>query len=178
MIDRRTLLEAVAGLLLAPMALARARSASAAASAALDPALEQALKKSPYAYICPLRSNGEEGRCHSEVWYGWVDGAVVVITATKSWKTRAMVRGLTRTRIWVGDYGRVKKIMGSNEAFRSGPSFLARAELVRSTAMIDRLLGIYDKKYPEEIKNWRGPMRAGLADGSRLMISYVPEART
>jgi hypothetical protein len=166
----------MAGLLLAPWALARARTASA--SAALDPGLEKALKESPYVYICPLRSNGEESRCHSEVWYGWVDGAVVVITATKSWKTRAMIRGLTRTRIWVGDYGRVKKIMGSNEAFRAGPSFMARAELVKSAAMIGRLLGVYDKKYPEEIKSWRGPMRAGLADGSRLMIRYVPEART
>ncbi len=166
----------MAGLLLAPLALARARSASA--SATLDPALERALKESPYVYISPLRSNGEESRCHSEVWYGWIDGAVVVITATKSWKTRALARGLTRTRIWVGDYGRVKRIIGSNEAFRGGPNFLARAELVRSAAMLDRLLGIYDEKYPAEIESWRGPMRAGLADGSRLMIRYLPEART
>jgi hypothetical protein len=174
LIDRRTLLEAVAGLVLAPIALAR----SASASAALDPALERLLKESPYVYISPLRSNGQESRCHSEVWYGWVDGAVVVITATKSWKTRAMARGLARTRIWVGDYGRVKKLIGSNDGFRSGPSFMARAELVKTAAMINRLLGIYDEKYPEEIKSWRGPMRAGLADGSRLMIRYVPEART
>lgn len=176
MIDRRTLLEAVVGLVLAPIALARASSASA--SAALAPALEAALKESPYVYISPLRSNGQESRCHSEVWYGWLDGAVVVITARKSWKTRAMRLGLTRTRIWVGDYGRVKKLIGSNEAFRSGPSFMARAELVKTPVMIDRLLAVYDKKYPEEIKSWRGPMRAGLADGSRRMIRYVPEART
>jgi hypothetical protein len=176
LIDRRTLLEAMAGLVLAPAALMHPRPA--AASAELDPALVKALKESPFVYISPLRSNGQESRCHGEVWYGWIDGAVVVITATKSWKTRAMVSGLTRTRIWVGDYGRVKKIIGSNEAFRAGPTFMARAELVKSAAMIGRLLGLYDKKYPDEIKAWRGPMRAGLADGSRLMIRYVPEART
>ena len=176
MIERRTLLEAMLGLLLAPLALARPRSASA--SAALDPTLEKALRDSPFAYISPLLSNGEESRCHSEVWYGWLDGAVVIITATKAWKTRAMIRGLTRTRIWVGDYGRVKKVIGSNEAFRSGPSFVARAELVKTPAMIGRLLAVYDKKYPDEIKSWRGPMQAGLADGSRLMIRYVPDTRT
>jgi hypothetical protein len=176
LIERRTLLGGMLGLLLAPLALGRPRSASA--SAALDPALERAIKDSPYAYISPLRSNQEESRCHSEVWYGWLDGAVVIITATKSWKSRAMFRGLTRTRIWVGDHGRVKKVIGSNEAFRTAPSFLARAELVKSPAMIGRLLGVYDKKYPDEIKSWRGPMQAGLADGSRLMIRYVPEART
>jgi hypothetical protein len=170
------LLEAMAGLVVAPAVLARARSA--AASAALDPALEKALKESPFAYISPLRSNGQESRCHGEVWYGWIDGAVVVITATKSWKTRAMVTGLTRTRIWVGDYGRVKKMIGSNEAFRAGPSFMARAELEKNADMIGRLLGLYGRKYPDEINVWRGPMRAGLADGSRLMIRYVPEART
>jgi hypothetical protein len=176
LIDRRTLLGSTLGLLLAPLAVARARSASA--SAALDPALERALKESPFVYISPLRSNGEESRCHSEVWYGWLDGTVVIITATKSWKTRAMVRGLTKTRIWVGDYGRVKKMMGSNEAFRSGPSFLARAELVKTPAMIGRLLSVFNQKYPDEIKSWRGPMQTGLADGSRLMIRYAPEART
>jgi len=176
LIDRRTLLEAMAGLLLAPAALARAQSSPA--SPPLDPALERALVESPYIYVSPLKSNGEESRCHGEVWYGWIDGSVVVITATKSWKTRSLVRGLTRSRIWVGDYGRVKKMVGSNDAFRTGPSFFARAEHVRSEETMDRLLAIYDKKYPAEIKNWRGPMRAGLADGSRLMIRYVPEART
>ncbi len=80
--------------------------------------------------MSPLRSNGEESRCHGEVWFGWLDGSVVVITATKSWKARSLARGLDRARIWVGDYGRVKRMVGSNEAFRAGPSFLARAERV------------------------------------------------
>ncbi|HEY8153993.1 MAG TPA: hypothetical protein VII72_07690 [Myxococcota bacterium] len=177
MIDRRTLLEAMAGLLLAPAALARAQTPPAAAP--LAPALAKALAESSFVYVSPLLSNGEESRCHGEVWYGWIDDAVVIITATKSWKSRSLiVRRLNRARIWVGDYGRVKKMMGTNEAFRAGPSFEARTEVVRSAQMIERLLSIYDKKYPAEIKNWRGPMRAGLADGSRLMLRYVPDART
>ena len=177
MIDRRTLLEALAGLLLAPVALARAQS-PAAKTPPSDSALEKALAESPYVYVSPLRTNGQESRCHGEVWFGWLSGAVVVITATRSWKARSMVRGLTRARIWVGDYGRVKKMMGSNDAFRSGPSFLARAELVTTPAVADNLLNLYATKYPAEFKNWRGPMRAGLQDGSRVLIRYVPETRT
>jgi hypothetical protein len=177
LIDRRTLLEAMAGLLLAPAALARAQS-PAAGSVPLDPALLRALAESPFVYVSPLRSNGEESRCHGEVWYGWIDGAVVLITAARSWKARSLVRGLGRARIWVGNHGRVKQLVGSNEAFRSGPSFRARAELARAPALADSLLALYETKYPAEIGNWRGPMRAGLRDGSRVLIRYVPEART
>jgi hypothetical protein len=176
LIDRRTLLEALAGLLLAPVALARAQTP--ARKAALDPALLRALETSPYAYVSPLRTNGEESRCHGEVWFGWIDGAVVVITASRSWKARSVARGLTRARIWVGDYGRVKKIMGLNEGFRSGPSFLARVEVLRTPALAEALLATYEKKYPKEIANWRGPMRDGLRDNSRVLVRYVPEART
>jgi hypothetical protein len=176
LIDRRTLLEALAGLPLAPIALARAQSTPARAP--LAPELERALAGSPYVYVSPLRSNGEESRCHGEVWYGWIDGAVVLITAATAWKARSLARGLVRARLWVGDYGRATKIVGSNQAFRGGPSFLARAEPVRHGALIDRLLAIYDEKYPAEIGKWRGPMRAGHADGSRILIRYVPEART
>ena len=176
MIDRRTLLEALVALLLAPAALARAQAPTPRAP--LDPELERALAESPYVYLSPLRSNGAESRCHGEVWFGWLDGSVVLITATKTWKARSLRRGLTRARLWVGDYGRVKQMVGSNEAFRGGPSFLARAERVSDRTVIDRLLASYEKKYPAEIGNWRGPMRAGHQDGSRVLIRYVPEART
>lgn len=164
------------GLLLAPAVLARAQSTPA--RAALAPEIERALAESPYVYVSPLRSNGEESRCHGEVWYGWIDGSVVVITSVESWKARSLARGLVQARLWVGDYGRVKRVIGSNQAFRGGPSFPARAELVRDRSVIERLLAIYEKKYPAEIGNWRGRMRAGHLDGSRVLIRYVPEART
>jgi len=176
LIDRRSLLEAMVGLLLAPAALARAQPAPT--KAPVGPASEQLLAESPYVYVSPLRSNGEESRCHGEVWFGWIGGAVVVITAARSWKARSLGRGLARARVWVGDYGRVKRMVGTNQAFRTGPNFLARAERVTDRALLDRLLELYDQKYPAEIENWRGPMRAGFVDGSRVLIRYVPETRT
>ena len=44
--------------------------------------------------------------------------------------------------------------------------------------MLDRLLANYEKKYPEEMGDWRVPMRSGFADGSRVLIRYRPDART
>lgn len=167
MIDRRSFLGAALGLLCSPLAtLARAGG------------LESALASSPFVYVSPLRSDGNESRCHAEVWYGWIDGSVVLITGHDRWKARAVGRGLDRARIWVGDYGRWKRLVGHDESFRKGPSFVARAEVVRDAALLDTLLAIYDEKYPEEIGAWRDRMRKGYADGSRVLIRYRPDART
>lgn len=99
---------------------------------------------------------------------------MVVIVSRDSWKARALERGLSRARIWVGDYGRVKRLLGSNEAFRAGHHFEARASSVRDEALLERLLDSYDRKYPEEIGRWRQRMRDGYRDGRRLLIRYTP----
>jgi hypothetical protein len=110
------------------------------------------------------------------VWFGWIDGAVVITTAADSWKGRALGRGLDRARVWVGDHGRWKRLVGRDEAFRQAPSFEARAEAVKDEALLERLLATFDKKYPEEIGKWRDRMRRGHADGTRLLIRYTPKA--
>lgn len=163
MITRRAFLGGCAAALLSPLALARASER------------EEALATSPLVYVSPLRSDGSESTCHGEVWFGWLDGSVLVLTGSERWKARALDRGLDRARIWVGDYGRWKKLLGRNEAFRQAPSFEARAETVRKAPeLVERLLEIYDEKYPEEIGRWRERMRAGYADGSRVLIRYTP----
>ena len=96
----------------------------------------RALETSEFAYISPLRSDGRESTCHGEVWYAWLDGAVLVNTASKTWKARSLAKGLDRARIWVGDYGVWKRAVGRNEKFREGPSFDARVERVKDDALI------------------------------------------
>jgi len=164
----------MAGLALAPAMLARAQKAPA--PAALDAKLLAAFTKSPYVYVCPLLANGAESSCHGEVWFGWLGGAAVVITATTTWKARSLARGLEQARIWVGDHGRWKQMLTRNEGFRAAPSCLAHAERSKDAKLLDELLALYDVKYPKEIANWREKMRAGFADGSRVLIRYVPEA--
>jgi len=161
-LDRRGFLCGSLALLLAPAALARSAE------------LEQALQTSRFVYVSPLRADGSESTCHGEVWFGWIDGAVVINTSGQTWKARALQRGLDRARIWVGDHGRWKQLLGSNERFRQAPSFEARAERLKDDATLDRLLSIYDGKYPDEIDEWRDRMRSGYASGSRILIRYTP----
>ena len=133
------------------------------------------LAKSPFVYISPLRKDGGESKCHSEVWYGWIDGAVVINTAPTTWKSRALAAGHDRARIWVGDHGRVKRMIGTNDAFRSAPHFDAKVESVKSgEALLERLLAVYAKKYPREIANWQNTMRDGYRSGQRLLLRYTP----
>ena len=178
MIDRRTLLGALVGFALAKAPLARAQAKPAAPKPVAprpDAALANALEKSPYVYISPLLADGAESTCHGEVWFGFLDGEVVIITSAKSWKARSIDRGFKRARIWVGDFGRWKQVVGRNERFREAPKYTARAEKFSDAAVVDELLALYEKKYPEEIANWRGPMREGVKDGSRVLIRYTPE---
>ena len=133
------------------------------------------LEESPFVYISPLRSNGEESTCHAELWYAWLDGAVVVTVARDRWKASAIARGFDRARIWVGDHGRWKTWYGgSNEAFRQAPRFDAIGERVKDDALLERLLAIYEHKYPDEIADWRDRMRQGNADGTRVLLRYTP----
>ena len=169
MIDRREFLSGCAGLALWPL-VGGARSARAAD--ALPGAL---LETSPFVYISPLRADGGESTCHGEVWYGWLDGAVVINTAPGTWKSRALAARRDRARIWVGDHGRWKQMIGRNEAFRSAPHFDARAESAKNDeALLDRLLALYDRKYPREIAKWRDGMRQGYRSGERLLLRYTP----
>jgi hypothetical protein len=180
MIDRRTFLGASLGLLAWP-AGSLAAAPRQRRLAGLPEPLTEALQKSPYVYVSPLRSDGSESSCHGEVWFAWIDGAVVLNAAGDTWKSRAVARGLDRARIWVGDYGRWKGSLGSrNEAFREGPHFEARAEISSDAELVERVLAVYDRKYPAEIGKWRERMRDGVADGGRVLIRYRPDgsART
>jgi hypothetical protein len=131
---------------------------------------------SEFAYITPRTSDGGESSCHGEVWYGWLDGGVVIITSAASWKARALERGLPDARIWVGNHGRWKGLIFHNEDFRKAASFEASGAVVRDGELLTRLLALYESKYPAEIADWRERMRSGFADGSRVLIRYAPVA--
>ena len=60
------------------------------------------------------------------------------------------------------------------KAFRKAPSFLARARQEKAPAVLDQLMTLYRKKYPDEIGSWEGRMRAGFQSGERILIRYEP----
>jgi hypothetical protein len=174
LIDRRTFLAGALAAGLVPRAIARAAEPRPGSATAPSPALAAALEASPFVYVSPLRADGAESTCHGEVWFAALDGAAVIITAHDRWKARALARGLDRARVWVGDHGPWSRLLGKNEAFRSAPSFDARASLANDPKLLDRLIAAYERKYPREIADWRDRFRKGFADGSRVLIRYTP----
>ena len=174
-VDRRTFLGGAAMLLLWP-ARVFAEPAASPAATALPPATLQLLDASKFVYVSPLRKDGAESTCHGEVWFAWLDGSVLVNTRRGTWKARALEKGQGRARIWVGDHGRWKAVVGStrNEAFRAAPHFDARASFVTDHAVNDRLIALYEKKYAGEFDRWREDMQTGFYSGERKLIRYTP----
>ena len=169
-LDRRSVLALMLSLAATPLL----RRVARAAAATLPPATLQLLETSPYIYVSPLKKNGQESSCHGEVWFAWIDGSAVLITARDRWKAKSVAKGLDRARIWVGDHGKWKQLVGRNDAFTKAPSFDARARVVKDPAVLDRLIAAYEKKYPAEIGSWRDRFKSGFASGERVLISYEP----
>lgn len=160
MIARRTL---IAGAALAPALTLLGRASLAAPAAA-------ALKTSKLVYLTPLASNGEESRCKAEIWFAYAQGDIFVVTPADAWRAQAVRRGLTRTRLWVGEFG---VWTAADSAFRQAPELLAAAALETDAEVQAHILDALGDKYAAD--GWRawGPrFRNGLADGSRVMIRY------
>jgi hypothetical protein len=170
-LDRRAFLAGAAAALLVPRRLV------AATEAPLPEATRALLESSGFVYVSPLKKDGTESTCHGEVWFGWLDGAVLLNTRRGTWKAKAVEQGLDRARIWVGDHGRWKGIVpgGSpNEEFRKAPHFDARASFVTDRSVNERLMALYETKYPKEFGRWREDMTSGFFSGQRKLIRYEP----
>jgi hypothetical protein len=175
-LPRRAFLLGLPGLVLALRGAlpVRAGAEARAPGTGLPPKTLALLEASGFVYVSPLLGDGSESTCHGEVWFGWLDGAVVLITARDSWKARALSRGLDRARIWVGDHGRWRRLLGTNEAFREAPHFDARVRRSDEADLFARLLGLYREKYPDEIARWEPRFRSGFASGERVLLRYEP----
>ncbi|MAJ60128.1 MAG: hypothetical protein CBC48_09130 [bacterium TMED88] len=150
------------------------RSSPARASEYLLPKeTEQAMRTSPLIYVSPLRSNGQESRCHGEVWFFEDEGDAVIFTARDRWKATAVRDGLDQARIWVGDVGPVGR---SGGRFRQEPSFKASASLDTSSETFSHLMTSFAKRYPDEWGKWAPRFQKGWDQGTRVMIRYRPIA--
>ncbi len=168
---RRRALAAGAAALTGALATVYARAGQAGSRAAVGGGVDEALAKSDLIYITPLRADGQESTCQSEVWFVADGRDIHVVTAHDAWRARAVKRGWTRARIWVGDVGVWKR---SGGAYRKLPSLEAEGELVTDSAVHERVLKRYGDKYSLEWLMWGPRFRNGLADGSRVMLHYTP----
>jgi len=164
MLTRRWVLSAGTGML-AMAGLPRSAFAADASG------LRGAMDDSALIYLTPLRRDGSESRCQSEVWFVHYDADLYVVTAHDAWRARAIASGLTRARIWVGDVGRWSDSDGS---YRRLPQIEALASQVQDAQAQDAVLDAMGDKYRLEWLVWGPRFRKGLADGSRVMLCYQP----
>ncbi len=136
---------------------------------ALGQSLDEALMESDLIYLTPLRGDGAESRCQAEIWFVYDGVDLFVVTAMASWRARAVRNGLWRARIWVGDLGNWQR---ANGAYRDLPTLEARATIVEEQQTRERILALYAEKYPLSWIRWGPKFRAGLADGSRVLLRY------
>lgn len=169
-VTRRALLSGAA-LSLGALALLPRRLFAADAKFDVGAAAQEALTKGKLVYVSPLKTDGRESRCHGEVWYFWDQGAVVIATATRGWKTRAVKSGRDKARIWVGDFG---PYSGAAEKLRGAPTFLASAAVDGDSATFERLLASYATRYADEWGKWKPRFESSYKDGSRTVIRYTP----
>lgn len=158
----------VVGLAIAPTIPLLARTAFAADAKA---APTDKLETSPLVYITPIKSNGEESRCKAEIWFSHHDGGVYVVTPPQSWRAEAVRKGLTRARLWVGDFGVWTQ---SDGAFRKAPEYMATASIESGEEAQGLVLSSMGEKYADSgWGRWGQRFKDGLADGSRVMIRYA-----
>ena len=146
-----------------------------AAGSALALALPLTAREMPAAagssrliYLTPIRSDGRESRCQAEIWFVEDAQDLYVVTAQEAWRAEAVRRGLTGTRIWVGDVGTWSR----SGKHRTLPTFDASASLVGDHRAHERILALFGKKYHSEWSTWGPRFKEGLEEGSRVMLRY------
>jgi len=137
-----------------------------------DP-LTKALDKSDVLYLTPIKSNGQESKCHAEVWFAHVNGAIYVCSEAKTWRARAVQKGLTKARVWVGEYGPWQK---ANGAFKKAPTVDVTASLVTAADQQAPVLDVMGDKYKMSWLRWGPEFKDGLKSGKRVLIEYRPAA--
>ena len=158
----------VVGLAIAPTIPFLARSAFAEEVKATP---KDKLETSQLVYITPIKSNGEESRCKAEIWFSHHDGDVFVVTPPETWRARAVGKGLTKARLWVGEFGVWTQ---SDGAFRDAPEFMATASIETQADVHAKVLSVMGEKYAQSgWGRWGQRFKDGLVDGSRVMIRYA-----
>ena len=115
--------------------------------------LAKARQESDLIYLTPIRSDGEESSCQAEVWFVADGDDLYIVTASDSWRARAVRKGLHDTRIWIGDLGEWKSTDGK---YRSLPQLdMKGSEVLDADAFsLFQEKGIFDKNTSRKFKSY------------------------
>jgi len=90
------------------------------------------------------------------------------VTASDAWRARAINRGLSAARVWIGDVG----VWNSDARYKALPSVEMTGDTITDEATQSEVLELFGDKYTLEWVLWGPRFRKGLADGSRVMLRY------
>jgi hypothetical protein len=131
-----------------------------ARAAELPAATRDQLASATYVYISTQRKDGTFGKA-AEIWFMWHDGAVWVGSPPTTWRVKRIKHKRANAKIAVGK--------------PDGPSFEAVGSIVKDPKIADLLRETYAKKYPDRWPGYADRFKAGFADGSRVLVRYVPK---
>ena len=140
-------------------------------ASALSAETRSALDTSPLVYVSALKRDGAESHCHAEVWFVRDGESALVVTSAQAWRAQAIGKGLSRARLWVGDFG-VWSGKSDYRRYAAGLAFDAQASLEKAPVAHDHALSLFGSKYTREWGSWGPRFKNGLADGSRALIRY------
>ena len=126
-----------------------------------------ALLDSNLVYLSPYQSDGSLSNCQAEVWYTMLGADVFVCTASDSWRALAPLKGLVRTKLWIGDLG-----IWKGADYESLPTVVAEARIESDQKVLESALQQFGYKYFSEWKKWGPRFSRGLIDGFRTMLRY------
>jgi hypothetical protein len=126
-----------------------------------------ALLDSNLVYLSPYQSDGSLSHCQAEVWYIMLDADVFVCAASDSWRALAPLKGLVRTKLWIGDLG-----IWKSADYESLPAVIVEARIESDQKVLESALQRFGYKYFSEWKKWGPRFSGGLIDGSRTMLRY------
>ncbi|MFT7688787.1 MAG: hypothetical protein ACI9FB_004152 [Candidatus Azotimanducaceae bacterium] len=127
------------------------------------------LQSSDLIYLTPIKTNGQESSCQSEIWFVWDGLDIYVCTKTASWRAAAARMGLEHTRIWVGDLG-----VWTKAKYKTLPRINAVSSIIDDPMTVHQSLEMLGDKYPLGWLRWGSIFKKEMASGERSLIRYRP----
>jgi PPOX class probable F420-dependent enzyme len=132
--------------------------AATLATAALAPDVAAALRTSKQIYVATRRADGSQSKV-VPVWFMFDGDAVYFTTGPDSYKAKRIRKG-SPLLVWVGS--------------ASGPHFEGKAELVKDTALAERMGAHYSQKYWIAWIGFFRPSADRVGSGKTVIVKVKP----
>jgi hypothetical protein len=118
-----------------------------------------ALSKASVIYIATVRKDGNQSKA-APVWFTFTpDGLIYIQTRPDRWKAKRVKRGSPMIG-WIGS--------------RTGPAFIAKAEITSDPAVVHRITDDFPHRYLMVRLGWHVPKQAMFDKGDVVAIKITP----